>query len=100
MQRISALNAGFAVGLFTGLFHAAWAALVAAGWAQALIDFVLRLHFIKPMFEIQPFSLGTAAFLVGLTTGVGFVLGFILALLWNWVVRRQPAIEPSAARHA
>jgi hypothetical protein len=72
-----------------GLWHLAWVALVAAGWAQAVIDFVLRIHFIRPSLQIEPFYFGTGATLVVVTTGIGFVLGYVLGLTWNLLHRGE-----------
>ena len=76
-------KAGLALGALLGLWHLAWAILVAIGWAQPLINFIFWLHFIKPIYVIEPFNAGTAALLVAITAMIGYVMGFIFALLWN-----------------
>ena len=48
-----------------------------------MIDFVFWVHFIKPIYVIEPFALARAAFLVVVTSGIGFVIGSVFALLWN-----------------
>jgi len=63
--------------------------LVAAGWAQPVIDFVFWMHFIKPVYVIQPFNLGTATVLVVVTVVIGFVVGSVFAVLWNWFHKRS-----------
>ncbi|MBX7247487.1 MAG: hypothetical protein K1X35_00380 [Caulobacteraceae bacterium] len=83
MRTINPLKAGVALGLVTGLFHAAWAALVATGYAQAVVDFILRLHFIAPFMKVEPFALPTAGLLVGVTAAIGFVMGLVLGMIWN-----------------
>lgn len=88
MLAINPVKAGLAFGVVMGLFHLGWAVLVAIGLAQAVIDFVLRLHFIQPFIRLQAFDLSTAAALVGFTALVGFVIGAGLALVWN---RLRPA---------
>ena len=70
------------VALF-GALLLCWAILVAVGAAQAIIDFVLWMHFIKPVFVIQPFDGIRAALLVGVTGGLGFVIGVAFAVIWN-----------------
>jgi hypothetical protein len=83
MHTLNPIKAGVAFGVVLGLWHLCWAALVAFGPAQALIDFILRLHFIEPFIKVQPFVLGTAAMLVGVTALVGFAFGVVFAITWN-----------------
>ncbi|HEY7978702.1 MAG TPA: hypothetical protein VID67_10935 [Rhizomicrobium sp.] len=80
---INPLRTGLVFGIFLALYHACWAALVAAGLAQMLIDFVFWAHFITPPYHIEAFTLGRAGILIGLTFGVGLVGGFVGALVWN-----------------
>jgi hypothetical protein len=82
-KTISANKAGLVLGAVLGLYHLVWAVLIALGWAQPVIDFVLWLHMIKPFIVVEPFSLGRAAGLVVVTAGIGYVIGWIFALLWN-----------------
>jgi hypothetical protein len=89
MTTISVPKAGATVAIAIGLVHLCWRLLVASGWAKVLVDFVLRLHFIKLAVAIEPFQLPTAALLVLLTTGLGFVVGSVLAALWNTVGARR-----------
>ena len=62
-----------------------WAAsiLVALGWAQPVIDFVFWIHFIRPIYVIEPFEVTRAGMLVVMTAGMGFLMGSIFALVWN-----------------
>jgi hypothetical protein len=83
MRRINPLKAGASVGAVTGLFHLIWATLVGLGWAKALMDLILRLHFLDLDDRLAPFSLVTAATLVFVTTFIGMCLGFAFALIWN-----------------
>jgi hypothetical protein len=82
---ISPWRTGVAFGAAVGLFHIAWAALVAAGWAQAVINFILALHFIDLAVRVAPFHVGTAVTLVALTAALGAVGGAVFAGLWNWL---------------
>jgi hypothetical protein len=66
-----------------------WSLLVPFGWAQPLIDFVLWMHFIRPVYVIQPFSLPIAAVLIVVTFATGFILAFLFAALWNQLHRYQ-----------
>jgi hypothetical protein len=78
-SKISPNKAGFVL----GGYHLLWAIIVATGWAQAFIDFILWLHFIKPVYVVETFSLGRAIGLVVVTAAIGYAMGCIFALLWN-----------------
>lgn len=88
MRPINTLKTGLATGAMLGLLHLVWAALVATGWGQPVLAFVLRLHMIHFDFTVGPFALATAAGLVGLTTSLGFVFGLVFALIWNALAAR------------
>ena len=83
MHHISPKNAGFALGAVLGLWHALWSALVAFDLAQPLIDFIFKMHFIAPIYAVEVFDWGTAITLVIMTSVIGFVLGYVFALIWN-----------------
>jgi hypothetical protein len=51
-----------------GFWHAVWAALVAFGFAQPIVDFIFWMHFIKPVYTIGPFNIGTALVLIAVTS--------------------------------
>jgi hypothetical protein len=84
-MRIEPIRAGMAFALFLGLFHACWALLVALGMAQPLMDFIFRVHFIVPIYRIEPFEMGRAALLVGFVSILGMLLGWLAVLVWNGV---------------
>ena len=81
--RINVCKAGLVFGFVLGGFHLCWSILVALGWAQPVIDFVFWMHFIKPIYVIEPFEIGKAAILLVTTAGIGFVIGSAFALVWN-----------------
>jgi hypothetical protein len=87
MQTIHLQKAGLAVGGLMGSWHLFWALLVALGLAQPIIDFVFWMHFIKPVYVIGPFNIGTALVLVGATSLVGYAMGVIFAGIWNFLQR-------------
>ena len=74
---------GLVFGVVGGLWHVFWSFLVWAGWAQAFIDLIFILHFIRPPYAIRPFAFGTAATLVGVVFVIWYVFGFIAAMVWN-----------------
>ncbi len=87
MQTIGKNSAGLAVGLFFGLAHLAWTILVALNWAKPLMEWILHLHFVEMPLTFQPFAFGTALVLVAVTFVVGYIAGWVLAALWNALVK-------------
>jgi hypothetical protein len=76
-------KAALVFALLLGGWHLLWALLVAAGWAQPLIDFIFRIHFIRPVYVIENFNIGTAFLLIAITAAIGYAIGFSLAISWN-----------------
>ncbi|MFA5792711.1 MAG: hypothetical protein WC897_02450 [Candidatus Gracilibacteria bacterium] len=76
-------RAGMILGAFLGTFHLVWAILVAVGFAQYILDFIYKIHFLSNPFVIQEFNILTAVLLVAFTSLIGLVLGWFLAFLWN-----------------
>jgi hypothetical protein len=87
MVTINPIKSGLVFGMLMGAWHILWAALVAFGWAQTVINFIFWLHFLKPIYVIQPFHIGVALALIAITTAIGFVVGYVFAQLWNWLHR-------------
>ena len=83
MPHIGVHHTGMVMGALFGAWHLAWSLLVAIGVAQPLIDFVFWMHFIKPVYVIEPFDVTRAVILIVLTAVVGYVMGSAFALLWN-----------------
>lgn len=78
---------GIVLAGFFGLWHIVWSILVALGMAKSLMDMSLRLHFMTLSHEVLPFDLGTAIGLVVIALVVGYIFGWILGTLWNWIRR-------------
>lgn len=85
MPVINPNKVGLAFGVFIGGWHLLWAALVAIGAAQPVLDFVFWMHFIKPIYTVSPFDPVVAVVLAGATALTGYVMGGTIGLVWNWV---------------
>lgn len=62
-------------------FHFCWAALVATGLAQPLLDFVFKLHMLNSPFQVQAFNPLLAAGLLGITFLFGCFYGALFYLI-------------------
>ncbi len=91
MDRISPNKAGLALGAVLACWHLTWSLLVALGLAQPFIDFLFWIHFIKPVYVIEPFDILRAAMLVLVTACLGYVGGYAFGLFWNRLHRPTPA---------
>jgi hypothetical protein len=83
MGTVNPNKAGLALGAMLGGMHLLWVLLVAAGWAQAIINFYFRIHFLTPPWTVEGFHAGLAVTLVLVTAALGYVFGYVLGVLWN-----------------
>ncbi len=83
MVHLDQHKTGLVVGVFTGGWHVIWSILVAIGWGQPLIDFILWAHMVHLPCIVGPFDVVAAATLVILTAVAGYAIGRIFAFIWN-----------------
>lgn len=74
---------GLVTGVFVGGIHLGWSLLVFLGWAQPLINFIFRLHMLKPLFVVDDFSFVLSLGLILFTSVIGYLLGYLSATVWN-----------------
>jgi len=82
-HHIDPRRAGYASGAFVGGCHLVWSLLVALGWAQALIDFILWMHMVTLPYVVKAFDLTAATTLVIVTAIAGYIFGNVFAGIWN-----------------
>ena len=74
---------GLVVGVLFGGWHVLWSVFVLLGWAQPIIDFIFWAHMIKPVYFVKPFDPMAAVALIVITSAIGYIFGFIGAVIWN-----------------
>lgn len=79
---------GFVIGALIGGWHLAWIILILLGCAQSILDFVFWAHMIRPVYFVEPFNPAAAATLIAVTFVIGYVFGFIGAMIWNRIHRQ------------
>ena len=83
VTRLDPNRAGLVLAAVIGGWHLLWSLLVAFGWAQPVIDFVFWMHFIKPVYVVEPFTAGKASILIAVTALVGYGTGGFFGIVWN-----------------
>lgn len=78
---------GLVFGILLGSVHLLWSILIAAGWAEPLMQWTMSLHRVESASMVLPFSLTHALTLLAVTLIVGYVIGYIFALIWNGIQR-------------
>ncbi len=74
---------GLVVGSFAGLVHLVWGILIALGFAQPLLNFIYGMHSLNNPFTVMQFDLVRAVELVVMTFLIGYVVGYVFAILWH-----------------
>ncbi len=87
---MNAHRLGLVLAGFSGGWHLLWSLVVLAGWAQAAIDFVFWFHFIAPPYRVGEFVAWRSAVLIAVTAILGYLVGRILAAIWNGIQRSGP----------
>jgi hypothetical protein len=79
----NANKVGLVFGALVGGWHLLWAVLVLLGWAQPILDFIFWAHMIRPVYVIKPFDPVAAVTLIIVTAVIGYIFGFVGAVIWN-----------------
>ena len=79
---------GLVIGALLGGSHVFWSFLVVAGWAQPFIDFIFWAHMIRSIYVVKAFEPIAALTLILITSMMGYVFGYVGAVLWNRMHRQ------------
>lgn len=89
MKELNKNQFGLIMGLFFAALHIAWSLLVAIGFAQVLINWILWLHFINISVHVENFELTRAVLLVIVAFIVGYVVGYVSTWMWNMIIKKS-----------
>jgi hypothetical protein len=79
---------GLVIAALIGSWHVLWSLLVLIGCAQPILDFIFWAHMIKPVYVVKPFDPVAAIALIAITAAIGYIFGFLGAVIWNRLHRR------------
>ena len=83
-NQISEKKAAMLLATFAVTMHVMWSALVALGFAQSYVNWMLGMHFISaPTVIVGAFDIVTAISLIASVAIVAYIAGYIFALVWN-----------------
>ncbi len=71
------------LGLFFALMHAVWMLMIFLGIAKWYLNWIFGLHLLTNPYGVLPFNFGTALMLIVVTFIVGYVMGWVFAIIWN-----------------
>ena len=75
---------GLTLGIFFGAAHLIWALCVLIGIAKPYTDWMLSMHFISYVWQVNTFNVFYALILVVITFVAGFICGWLLGWIYNW----------------
>jgi len=88
VRKVKESKAALIFGTFVALMHLIWSIMVFLGLAQPYLNFILGLHFLNNPYTVSAFSLSTALMLIAFTFVIGYLVGWVFALIWNKLHKR------------
>lgn len=83
-NQISEKKVALLVSTFAVTAHVIWSAMVALGFAQTYVNWMLGMHFISaPTVTIGAFDIATAITLIISVAVIGYIVGWVFAFVWN-----------------
>ncbi|MEK6873721.1 MAG: hypothetical protein AABW91_02655 [Nanoarchaeota archaeon] len=84
-------KAGLVGGIFLGVAHLLWALAIAVSPSlmQSCLDFIFRVHFISNGWKLSAFNIIDAVLLVVITFVIGYILGWLFALIVELTYKKK-----------
>ena len=74
---------GLVIGALIAGWHFLWSLLILIGWAQPILDLFFWAHMVKPVYFVKTFDPLAAITLIVITAVIGYVFGFLGAVIWS-----------------
>ncbi|HLC51175.1 MAG TPA: hypothetical protein VJH90_02245 [archaeon] len=88
MGTLNPKQVAVSLGLLAAAMHLIWSVMVALGFGQAWINWIIGLHFVSATVTVMPFNAVTAIILLVVTFVLGSIVGFVFATAWNWTGKK------------
>jgi len=88
MKKVGKQKIALTTGILFGGVHLVWSLMIAMGFAQTYLDWIMGLHSINNPFFVMEFSLERTIYLVSFTFVVGYVVGWVGAWVCNKTCRK------------
>ena len=90
MVKLEKNKTALTLGAFFAVIHAVWALWIAVNKEslQNLLNWIFNVHFLEPYWIITSFNFLGAIFLVIATFIIGYIFGWVFAVLWNWLHKK------------
>lgn len=79
---------GLALGGTMGFVNLVWVVLVAVGGAQTVVTSLMKMHSVTMTAKVGAFDAAMAIELLVVSVLVGYVIGWVFAHIWNYVVAK------------
>lgn len=87
-MKLDPLKTGLGLGTLAVTVHLIWVLMVLVGLAQWYMDWIFSLHFLNNPFNVHTFDFMTALTLLIVAGGVGFIVGWVFAYIWNYLQKK------------
>jgi len=88
VRKVKESKAALIFATFVALMHLIWSVMVFVGLAQPYLNFILGLHFLNNPYTVSAFNLTNATMLIAVTFVIGYLVGWLFAVVWNKLHKR------------
>jgi hypothetical protein len=78
-----------AIATFVAVMHGLWLILVASGFAQTLMDWILGLHMLNNPYIVMSFDLMNASLLLIVPAISSYVAVLLFGLVWEMITKKK-----------